>query len=161
MIREAASEQDEIGWIEFYKGHLSKEWATIQLKHYCNMYKNPPSITHWSKTIISRIYNITFEMWSNRNKEVHNEYEDNMNKIESEKLQQEITESYKKGASNVMVHHRYLLEETLDEIYKNTVKDKKYWLQTIQASCICYEKYASQHNNTTRTINLANATVPD
>ena len=117
MIREAASEQDEIGWIEFYKGHLSKEWATIQLKHYCNMYKNPPSITHWSKTIISRIYNITFEMWSNRNKEVHNEYEDNMNKIESEKLQQEITESYNKGASNVMVHHRYLLEETLDEKY--------------------------------------------
>ena len=100
-------------------------------------------------------------MWSNRNKEVHDEYEEKMNKIESEKLQREINESYNKGTSNVMFQHGYLLEENLDEIYKKTVKDKKYLLQTIQASRICYEKHASQHNATTRTINLAHATVLD
>ena len=86
MIKEAALEQDEIKWINFFKGHLSKKWATIQLKYYSSMYNNFPSITHWAKNVIIQIYNISFKIWTNRNKEAHNEFEERMNKCEAEKF---------------------------------------------------------------------------
>ena len=65
---------------------IYKKWAIIQLKYYSYLYNNPPSITHWAKNVISQIYNISFEMWTKRNKEVHDEFEERVNKREAEKL---------------------------------------------------------------------------
>ena len=71
------------------------------------MYKNPCSSTHWAKNVKIQIYNISFEMWANRNKEVHYDFEERMNNCEAEKLQQEITDEYNKDGSNIMIWHRY------------------------------------------------------
>ena len=160
MIKMAAIEQDEIGWDNFFKGHISKKWAIAQLKHYENMYKNPPSIAHWAKNIIIQIYNVTFEIWMHRNKVVHDNFEGNLSQQESIKLQEQITEEFRKGTNGLLIQHKYLLERPVEEIYKKNVNDKKYWLKMIQASRICYEKCAL-HHNTTRTIDLTYATVPD
>jgi len=46
LIAQAAKEQNEIGWMNFFNGHISDTWAKIQLLHYSNMYKNPPFLSH-------------------------------------------------------------------------------------------------------------------
>jgi len=47
----AAREQDEIGWKNFFKGHLSSKCPQLQMKHFSKMYTNPPSLYHWYKTL--------------------------------------------------------------------------------------------------------------
>ena len=76
------------------------------------------------KNVIIWIYNISYEMWINRNKEVHDEVEERMDKREAEKLQQEITDEYNKDWLNIMILHRYLLEELLENVYGKTVNEK-------------------------------------
>ena len=80
------------------------------------MYNNPSSKAHWAKNIIIQLYNISFEMWTNRNKEVHDEFEEKMNKCKSEKLQHAITDEHNKSRSGTMIQHRYLLEELLENV---------------------------------------------
>ena len=160
LVKQAAKEQDEIGWINFFKGHISKQWAKIQLQHYGTMYKNPPSLTHWSKNIIINIYDVSYSMWMNRNRIVHEVYEDQLNKKESMELQRQIIHEYESGSHTVLRQHRYMFEESIDDLFKKTVTEKKYWLESIKASRICFEKGTPVHNNS-RTINLQHATVPD
>jgi len=161
LIKQAATEHDEIGWINFFKGHISKKWAKIQLQNYGTMYKNPPSlVTHWSKNIIISIYDISYSMWMQRNRIVYEEYEDQLNKNESMKLQCQIIHEYETGPNTALQQHQYMFAESIDDLLKKTVTEKKYWLESIKASRICFAKCTLVHN-TSRTINLTHATVPD
>ena len=63
-------------------------------------------------------------MWNNQNKESHDEFEERMNKCEAEKLQHKITDEYNKDGSNIMIQHRYLLKESLENVYKKMSKKK-------------------------------------
>ena len=156
----AANEQDKIGWKNIFKGHISKTWAELQMKHFCRMYTNPPSLHHWSKTIILRLYDISYEMWDHRNKIVHEKFEDSLNKKESEKLKKEIVEEYNKGSRRIMFAQRHLYEVQLETLLDRTVLEKKYWLMTVKASRECYQHKSKRNHNTCEII-LDHAFVPD
>jgi len=121
LIVQAAKEQDEIGWTNFFKGHISDKWAKIQLQHYGKMHKNPPCLSHWSKNIIIYIYNISYSMWIHRNQIVHEDYEDKLNKQEEIQLQCHITNEYNTGPSRTLQQHRYMFMESIDDLLKRTV----------------------------------------
>ena len=156
----AAKEQDEIGWINVFKGHLSKKWSSLQMKHYCRMYKNPPSLHHWSKSIICKLYEVAYEMWMHRNNIVHEKYEDHLNKKASEQLHQDISTEFRKGSKRILQQHKYLFKTSLRKLYKKPVIEKQYWLLTVQSSRTCFEENF-QRNNNTRDIILEHAFVPD
>ena len=155
-----SKEQDQIGWVNIFKGHISKKWSELQMKHFCHMYKNPPSLHHWSKSIILKLYDVAHEMWMHRNNIVHEKYEDNLNKKEAEQLQQDIIAEYRKGSERILHQHKNLFHTNLEELLKKSVIDKQYWLLTIQSSRTCFEK-CSNRNNNTRDIILEHAFVPD
>ena len=47
-----------------------------------------------------------------------------MNKRETEKLQHEIIDEYNKDGSEIMIQHRHLLEELLENVFKKLSKRK-------------------------------------
>ena len=156
----AAREQDEIGWKNIFKGHLSSKWAHLQMKHFSKMYANPPSLHNWSKNIILQFYDISYSMWSHRNEIVHDDFEEKLNKKESDALKKEITNEYMKGHTNIMQYHKFMFQDSLTTLMEKTVIEKKYWLLTIKASRICFDKTTENHPNM-QSINLDHAFVPD
>ena len=114
------------------------------MEHFCNMYKNPLSLYLWSKNIILQLYEISHSMWIHRNNIVHEDFEEKLNRKESEKLKKAMTDEYRKGHSNIM----------------SQIIPKKKWLLTIQASRICFEKIFSG-NTDAQSIILDHAFVPD
>ena len=156
----AAREQDKIGWKNVFKGHISKTWAELQMKHYSRMYANPPSLHHWSKNIILRLYDISYSMWDHRNKIVHDKFEDNLNKKESEKLKRDVIEEYNKGSERIMLAQRHMYADNLETLLEKTVLEKKYWLMTVKASRECYQQISERNQNTCDII-LDHAFVPD
>ena len=156
----AADEQDAIGWKNLFKGHISKKWAHLQMKHYSRMYSNPPSLHHWSKNVILRLYDIAYDMWDHRNNIVHDNFEETLNKKESDALRQNVIEEYNKGSQRILRSHRYLYKASLNTILERTVLEKKYWLMTVQASRICYQQQEQRNQNTSDIIREY-AFVPD
>ena len=75
-------------------------------------------------------------------------------------LQREIINEYESGPNKALQQHQYMFAESLDDLFKKTVTEKKYWLESIKASRICFAKCTPVHS-TSRTINLRHATVPD
>ena len=159
-VIKAAQEQDEIGWKNIFKGHLSSKWAHLQMKHFSKMYANSPSLYNWSKNIILQFYDISYSMWSHRNEIVHDDFEEKLNKKESDALKKEITQEYMKGHTNIMRYHKFMFQDSLTSLMKKTVIEKKYWLLTIKASLICFDKTTENHPNI-QSINLDHAFVPD
>jgi len=159
-FHKASHEQDEIGWVNIFKGHISKKWSTLQMKHFSRMYKKAPSLHHWSKSIILKLYDVAYEMWMHRNNIVHEKYEDHLNKKASEQLLQDISAEYRKGSNRVLQQHKYLFNLTLEQLFKKTVIEKQYWLLTVQSSRTCFEQCSNRNNNTCEII-LEHAFVPD
>jgi len=158
---EAAEEQDLIGWDNVFKGHITRKWAALQLKHFCRMYQNPPSLYKWSKTIISKLYDVAHEMWTHRNDIVHEKFEENLSKQASEQLKSDIILEYRKGSREIMNAHKFLFREKLECLLKRTVIEKQYWLLTAQSSRICFNKCCSPRNQNTSEVILEHAFVPD
>ena len=159
----AAIEQDKIGWHNFFKGHLNKQWKAIQLSYFKNVFSIPPSVDSWMKQVIHHIYNFSFQMWMHRNSLVHERTEEFLNCQQSKKLEETLIRSYMEGAHNVMGRHKYMFDDSLEVILSRSVKEKQYWLLTIDASRQCFHSHHTviPHANDTRAIDKKFATVPD
>ena len=79
-FKKAAGEQEKIGWKNIFKGHLSNKWAHLQMKYFCRMYRNPPSLYYFSKNIILQLYDISYKMWEHRNNVVYENFKEALNK---------------------------------------------------------------------------------
>ena len=82
-ITVAASQQDEIQWHNFIKGHISKHWKTVQSRHFQQIFSTPPSTDSWLKQVIIHICNLSFQMWDHQNSIVHECSEEFLNHKES------------------------------------------------------------------------------
>jgi hypothetical protein len=71
IIKQALKEQNEIGWINFYKGRMSIKWEQVQRNHY-NKQKKKQSDPHiWATTIITSMWQGFLQMWEDRNNDQH------------------------------------------------------------------------------------------
>ena len=156
----AANQQNKIGWLGMMNGHISKKWSEIQLKHFIQMFQNPPSVQNWAKNIVLKMYEISHSMWKNRNDIVHDNVEEKLNQRESNKLQKQIIDMYNEGSARVLNIHRYMFEDELENILARTVEEKKFWIDTIIASKECCEHRDNELQNMCE-IQRMYATVPD
>ena len=157
---DATRQQNQIGWLGLLNGHISKKWSDIQRNHFQNMYQHPPSIHNWAKNIILHLYDISYDMWMNRNDVVHENVEENLNLQESQKLEKKIIELYNNGPSSTLEIHSYMFDDALDLILERTVSEKKFWIAMIEASMECYKNRANETQNMSEILKKF-ATVPD
>ena len=159
----AAQEQDEIQWHNFFKGHISKKWKTIQqlyLQKISMIYSSPDA---WLKQVISHIYKFSFQIWDHRNSIIHTKTEEYLTHKESKNLEKKLIKLYLQGKHNVMEKHKYMFDEDLNSILNRSVREKQYWILTIEAS----RKYIksninmTHHTNDQQSIEKQFAIVPD
>ena len=65
IIRQAATEQDVIGWNNILVGRLAKSWVVAQ-QHYNVRTASDPKDTHglsWVARLISKIYDTVHDIW--------------------------------------------------------------------------------------------------
>ena len=137
MFSVAATQQDNIGWANLFKGHIAKSWSEIQSKHYSFMYHNPPSIYTWSTEVILHLYDVAYNMWNHHNQIVHTQVETSLTVQEAQRLHLNITHQYQLGSSSVLPMHQYMFKAPLTTLLSQSAESEKYWLLTIQASCLC------------------------
>ena len=85
-LQRASQQQDQIGWHNFFKGHLSSAWKSSQLNYLKQHFLFPPSVDSWRKQIVLHIYEFSYSMWSHRNSILHQREEEHLNFQESKKM---------------------------------------------------------------------------
>ena len=99
-------------------------------------------------------------MWNHRNNIVHDNFEETLNKQESDALRRNVIVEYNKGSQRIMRTHRHLFRVKLETLLDRTVLEKKYWLMMVQASRTCYQQHTQRNQNTCNIIRK-HAFVPD
>ena len=67
IFREAAREQDSLGFLQFIKGRISKKWQQAQLAYSLNRSQNRVVCSKWSARMITRLIRFEWEIWKFRN----------------------------------------------------------------------------------------------
>jgi hypothetical protein len=67
----AVAEQDKIGWYNLLLGRLSKKWTDAQQKYLKSIDKRNTG-KRWTIAIISKLWDIAWDMWEHRNHITHN-----------------------------------------------------------------------------------------
>ena len=165
LLLHAASQQDVIGWHNFFKGHLSIQWKELQLQYFKQMYTQPPSADLWMKQVILQVYEFSHGMWIHRNNIVHEQVEERLTYKQSKQLEERLIRTYIEGNEQVLRQHQHLFNERLSDLQNKTVSEKRYWILTVESSRACY---LEQGNNSekrihedTCVIDKKFATVPD
>lgn len=73
IIKEAASDQDEIGWLNTFEGKLSKKWELAQDEHYRIVEETRKSGLTWTTWFIEKLYDTTKSQWTHRNEVLHHQ----------------------------------------------------------------------------------------
>lgn len=136
LLHLAAREQDQLGWHNFLVGRISSAWAQAQQLFFDTSTTNPNNHHGrcWMKRFIPRIYNMVHEVWLYRNSVVHEAVEEKLNRQELQQLNIDIERLYEHGAQKVSYSHRYLFDEGIEVTKNKSVRQKKYWVKTLQAS---------------------------
>jgi hypothetical protein len=69
-LREAVSAQDAIGWYNHLLGRLSKQWSDVQAR-YLESIQSRSSGRRWTIAILEKLWDISWDMWEQRNKIAH------------------------------------------------------------------------------------------
>jgi hypothetical protein len=81
IVHQAITNQTDIGWGAFCRGHVSKHWRKAFLTHYRPKTPQPESkrseiVDRWLRLVLSSIWSFSEKNWQFRNKVVHSQLEE-------------------------------------------------------------------------------------
>ena len=145
-IRIAAQDQDCIGWDNLLVGRIASSWVVAQQQYHECTSSNPNEFhgITWMGRFISKLYEAVHAVWMYRNGIVHECVEEKLNQQELRKLHAEIDRLYALGPSAVRHNHRCFFTEGIESTKNKSVRQKKYWIRTLQVSAD-YQKNCSEN----------------
>ena len=140
-IHNAALSQDRIGWHNFCKGRVSKEWRIAQ-EYYLTSTPNKKrrSSKTWSTNLILNMYEFTNAQWVHRNSVVTNATKEKASISERKKLEKDIRNQYELGCGTLRPNDHYLLASNVEDILAKNTKAQKYWIR----KCSVSRKYTDE-----------------
>jgi hypothetical protein len=111
-------QQSAIGWDNFLRGRLSKEWKRLQmdyLKEHPHHQDNHEAGNKWVNTIIRTLWNQWFEMWKDRNKDRHGRDTTTRTAAKREQHKREITKLYE-WKDDVLHKHKCIFDTPLEDL---------------------------------------------
>jgi len=127
-----AEEQQQIGWDRMMDGWLSRRWRDHQEKIWKHA-KSRKSSLRWTVALIQKLWDVSWDMWDHRNKELYAGTE----------IQQQITHSlvddkikalYAGGAQQLPRDALKFLRQPREMILKYSLASKQIWLDAVQAT---------------------------
>ena len=146
VVRQAALDQDIIGWDNLLLGRLASSWSVAQQQYHDRLSSNPNEVhgINWLGRFISKLYDTVHDVWMYRNGIVHECVEEKLNQQELRKLHEEIDRLYALGPAAVRHNHRGFFEEGIEFTKWKSVRQKKYWIRTLQVS-VEYQKHSTEN----------------
>lgn len=96
-FRRLISQQNQIGWLNFLRGRWSKEWAKRQhiFSHHKKQAKQSQNISrNWVPTMIRANWDSVFEMWEQRNTDLHGSNSDTRKQARRHTCLRELRHAY-------------------------------------------------------------------
>jgi hypothetical protein len=125
----ALDEQDKIGWYNFLLGRLSTKWMDAQQKYLESLGKRTTG-RRWTIAIISKLWDIAWDMWQHRNHIKHNTLHPRK-QLEMEFLGQQVRELYAQGAKELLPRDRQLFQKSVDTLQKGTGNEQEQWITSV------------------------------
>ncbi len=121
--RELVRQQNRIGWMNFLLGRWSLEWNRLQTRYY-----QPESGTsQWASQMIRTLWESVYDVWEQRNKDLHGVDAVTRNAAQRVVLQQEIRELYF-DRDNFPDEVQHVFETHLDTLLGKKNFQLKNWL---------------------------------
>ncbi len=128
--REAAIEQDAIGWNNFVEGRVSTKWRELQGDYYLQVGAKRTT-RKWAEGLVCNLLALVHKQWIARNAVVHQRDPQGLKIKDAEELEEAIDEQFQLGAADLLPHHHHHLTRGRDAVDIMTATQKKTWLSSI------------------------------
>jgi hypothetical protein len=98
--KEAVGDQDKIGWYNLLLGRMSAKWMDAQQKYIESLDKRTTG-RRWTIAIISKLWDISWDMWQHRNHIKHNAVHPHK-QLELDSIGHQVDELYAQGDAAVL-----------------------------------------------------------
>lgn len=131
-ILSAASNQDVLGSWNTWVGRVSREWESIQERHYiCIGSQRLASL--WSMGMVEHILAIGHRLWKTRNDALHNPQFAGLTSHEVSSLNTALTEEFSLGLMDLhQSDHHLITRRTLPTLLGLPITHRRLWLESIQ-----------------------------
>jgi hypothetical protein len=138
-VQHAAIKQDHIGWDQFMKGQVSKQWRLLQDEHYhTNASKCTPRI--WIEGLVSHILLLVNKQWTTHDEVVNAHTEKGIKVHEAAELESAINKQFSLHTNGLLPQDHHLSDRGCIAVDQMSAIGKKTWLQSIIiTTCEIYE----------------------
>jgi hypothetical protein len=126
-------DQDAVGWRAFLEGGVLHAWAPKQQEYY-NWIKRRNTGKRWITTLIKKLWEISWNMWEQRNEEVNNP-ESPASLREHVWLDALITTNYE-DVSTLAIKDRRWFHRLKEVIFTESLEYKQQWLESVRLARI-------------------------
>ncbi len=143
-IRQAIKDQNKIGWRQFAEGLAAKQWRLLQRRSYRRQ-GSKKSINKWCVKLLQAVSNIGWKQWEHRNHIKHRVLRPR-HKQAIEMLDQEITDRFIEGHTQLLEGDRYHASQNLFRLLQKPVHYKQAWLMNVMAAQKRYMELQAEAN---------------
>jgi hypothetical protein len=129
-------DQDAVGWRPFLEGGVLHAWAAKQQEYY-NQIKRRNTDKRWITTLIKKLWEISWNMWEQRNGEVNNP-ESPASLREHVWLDALITTNYEDVSTLAIKDRRWFCCLKEEVLFTESLEYKQQWLESVHLERIQY-----------------------
>ena len=138
LLQEAITEQNLIGWNNFFKGWISSKWSQSQDAYYAQRqqdYTNEDrrwnNGTVWSKILVQQLHIISQETWTFRNKDIYGHSKQEEQENDKIIIKDKVRHEYDKRFSySTRIQWRYFTRRLTDRL-NDTKQHLKAWYENL------------------------------
>ena len=131
LLQQAIIEQRRLGWKQFFEGIISTKWE-LYMRSYYGATGNYNSSTKWAKQLIQQAWNMTFNIWNERNKQLHETQR--IQDLEGvPTLQTSLRMEWQQGLGRLPAsEYSGYFTQSLEDIMLKSIDTQKQWLLTVR-----------------------------
>jgi hypothetical protein len=143
-IRHLLEEQDTIGWTNMVEGCMAMGWTEAQ-ELYLRMIGSKRSGLRWMVAIISKLWDIAWDLWEQRNGFLHDSaYREILHGMAN--VDAEIRYQFQQGSKNLPRRTQYLFEGDVEELLQTSIRSRQQWLVNVLAARRMANERQAQHD---------------
>ena len=128
-LRDAVSAQDAIGWYNFLLGRLSKKWSDVQAR-YLESIQSRSSGRRWTIAILEKIWDISWDMWEQRNGIAHDPSH-HRRLAQLQEMQRRVQVIFSEGSEGLLPRDRRLFSKGVERLTDGSETDMQQWITSI------------------------------
>jgi hypothetical protein len=128
VFDELIQQQSNIGWRRFFEGWFCTDWALLQQAYYKSI-KSHRSGKRWTIALITKLWNIAWDLWEHRNGVLHN-CQNTVVDRENRATNRDVAEAFNTLQSMMLpINDRHLLSLRLARLLRKNTLYKEVWLR--------------------------------